>query len=1617
MKRTAQKWTSACLAAGGLLFGAALGTAQVPPEGDPVAARAHGIPDLHIRNAHQPLSRLPADLALRLQDEVRALGVASDLAFYDLRAGRWGSLLPAAPLVPGSGVGNTLTWAGLGRAAPADDAAYKDAVWRAFTTYLDANRAVLGLDPAELGAPRIGSYENGRLVHVNAGRVVNGVPVRTTLVQGTLNRGNLVLYGTRNWGSIDVSTTPSVSSDQARAVVEGHLSGFTVTRWRRPELVLLPMASGDASPANEGRGYRYRLAWAVGPEVQGSLGGWEGLVDAHGGELIAFYDTNHYADQKKVVGGIFPVSNDGASPSGVPDGIEQPGFPMSRAFVFDAQGNQLTANSEGLVQVDGQYRTRLTGPFVRIQDTCGFIDESTTCPALDLGTSGGTDCAVPPGHSAGDTHSARTGFYEVNRIIDQAKSWLGPAAASNVPGGWLSRQLPANMNLNNSCNAFFSFTDTSSPSTGSINFYKEISASPNSGLCRNTGEIAAVFDHEWGHGLDFFDDTASVSNPGEAYADMAAVMRLNTSCIGRGFFKFQSCGGDGDPCTECSGVREIDWKKRQSGRPHDLQWVLGDNPTVPGGCGGAGVPDPPINTGPCGGSPHCEGTIISEAVWDLLKRDLPCHTRRWESFPGGAVAGGRCTNDLPTFMDDNSALVLGTRLFYLAAGGVFFGFQCDVAVGGCNADSWYMKILAADDDDGSIANGTPHMVAIHDAFGRHGIACGLPLPMNLGCAGTPAPVGKATVTATAGVQSATINWTPVAGATEYWVLRTDGVHGCDFGKTRVATVPATSPLTVTQNELLDGLTYYYSVVAVGGLADVPVGACAGPMSDCAPVTPLPPDVFSGPGAAVEDTGADPVIETGDLDPFVDNCEIARLTFNVNNTGGVTLTGVRVTGITPSSPDTRILTPLPILVPDLGAGCGGVNAAAPASFRFQARGLPSQSTLTFEVTVTANELSQPVTGILTVEETETDFVLGNASFDFESGTQGWTTFSGTFDRTNLPPPGAEGTSFYQKSSSGADNACDRSRSPKVRLTSTSTLSLFNQFATEPDPQGPFYDRANVQIVNAQGQETLITPSGGRAYNVTSPETLYSGCNNTPGWATSVAEPVNPFAQSSWDADALQAGAFAGQEVQVQVTYGTDGLLSAEGFQFDQVRLTDILLRAPDQQSDVCNSPPDAQDDEATTAEDTAVSIDVLANDTDPDGDTLTVQNVNDPPLGTAVNNGDGTVTYTPAPNFAGTDTFTYDACDPQGLCDPATVTVTVTPVNDRPDAKDDSASTVKKTQVTIAVLANDTDPDGDSLNVRSVGQPAKGTATRNADNTVTYKPSGSFVGTDSFTYTACDRPTGGLCDTATVTVTVTEANREPKAKDDEACATKNTPLTINVLANDSDPDGDALTVAVTQQPAKGTAVRNADNTVTYTPNPGFTGSDAFRYRACDLGGLCDTARVKVTVGLRSDCREDDDDDHDDDGERDDEDNDDDNDGIPDHSDDDDDNDGVPDSVDEDDDNDGIHDNFDSESSQQQQSSSADEAEAASEVVHSMTADADTLLLTVLAEGPTASSLVVQIYDPQGLLVAQAPSAAGRALAIATTLSPGTYTVRVRNAGAEATGFSTTLIRSQRWLVLN
>lgn len=183
-------------------------------------------------------------------------------------------------------------------------------------------------------------------------------------------------------------------------------------------------------------------------------------------------------------------------------------------------------------------------------------------------------------------------------------------------------------------------------------------------------------------------------------------------------------------------------------------------------------------------------------------------------------------------------------------------------------------------------------------------------------------------------------------------------------------------------------------------------------------------------------------------------------------------------------------------------------------------------------------------------------------------------------------------------------------------------------------------------------------------------------------------------------------------------------------------------------------------------------------------------------------------------------------------------------NTDPTPAPDTAVTDEDTPVTIPVLANDSDPDGDPLTVTG-GSATNGSVTVNPDGTITYTPNQDFNGTDTITYTVTDGNGGSA--TSTVTVTVNPVNDAPEAVDDTATTAFNTPVTIAVLANDSDVDGDLLAVTGTPASADGTVVVNPDGTITFTPNAGFTGTAVIDYTVTDPDGLTDSARVFVTVG--------------------------------------------------------------------------------------------------------------------------------------------------------------------------
>jgi len=303
-------------------------------------------------------------------------------------------------------------------------------------------------------------------------------------------------------------------------------------------------------------------------------------------------------------------------------------------------------------------------------------------------------------------------------------------------------------------------------------------------------------------------------------------------------------------------------------------------------------------------------------------------------------------------------------------------------------------------------------------------------------------------------------------------------------------------------------------------------------------------------------------------------------------------------------------------------------------------------------------------------------------------------------------------------------------------------------------------------------------------------------------------------------------------------------------------------------------PTAVDDAYATAEGVALIVDatddpappvgVLFNDTDPESDPLSAVLVSGPSAGTleCVLGDDpnvcanGSFTYTPNAFFNGTDSFTYVAND--GVLDSnlATVTITVTGVNNGPVAVADAYDAEEGTTLSVAapgVLGNDSDVDGDALTATAVGAPPPGVLALNPDGSFDYTPAGIAGTVEVFDYDACDPEP--LCSTATVTINVVPAaaNVPPTANDDYATVIRNsTDNIINVTNNDEDTDGiiDVATVVITTGPNTqmgGTVSANPDGTVTFTPRRGFRGSDVFQYEVNDNeGATSNVATVRVDV---------------------------------------------------------------------------------------------------------------------------------------------------------------------------
>jgi len=624
----------------------------------------------------------------------------------------------------------------------------------------------LELDPGASGHPA------PQLWLLNYRVVAGGLPIEGARILFTIENGNLVSISGENLpGRAAVVPRPKLNRDAALAALDRYVGGLAADdEWVDP-------GSYHLMPANNvhGRGLQIAGIWQFvfhRPQVRGTF---RARIDGVSGRVEEFGDINDYG---AITGGVLAAQVDTS------DTTRPLPFAEYETGVYSSSGGRFVGPT-GATALDGRY--------VGINDLCGSISQSANgSGAIALGSASpsDTDCTTPGTGGSGNTRSSRTQYYQLNRAKEVARGWL--------PGnGWLNSQVTANVNLDMTCNAYWDGSE--------LNFFK------SGGGCANTGQIPAVALHEYGHGLDQNDGDGPPPDhgSGETYGDFTAALATHASCIGSGFLG-SDCYGYGNFCTSCTGVRDIDWAKHVADAP-----ATPDNFTLydcPYG------PSYDSYYGPCGAwlvangydatEGHCESVVSSQALWDLANRDLP--------NPGSG-----------------SAWATVDRLWYLSRSAASGAFECaytgaDFISDGCNSGSLFRVFRAVDDDDGNLANGTPHGAAIAAAFGRHAIACSNLTGWNTTHAGVTPPA-QPSLSASPINEEVHLFWSGASG--NYDLYRNEA--GCNAGFIRLA-----SDLTATSyvdRAVSNDVTYYYRVVAhVAG-----DGAAFSPPSSCETVTAWP----------------------------------------------------------------------------------------------------------------------------------------------------------------------------------------------------------------------------------------------------------------------------------------------------------------------------------------------------------------------------------------------------------------------------------------------------------------------------------------------------------------------------------------------------------------------------------------------------------------------------------------------------------------------------------------------------------------------------------------------------------------------------------------------------------
>jgi len=675
-----------------LLMVPSLALAIVPPEqsnrqagSTALLAGAFAVPQLEV----QP------SLEIQTRGSQKALANPAMQRFFAFQSDewevRWDKRAERPNLIQGVGIpllpgrGNKLALADLKLAhAGGPTVADVEAKVRAFLADFPELLNLSGFDLRLDAKSTVNAGDDKQLWSVELQQYHRGVPVEGAKVYFRINNGNIVQLGAERVAEVRTSAKPRIDRAAALAAVVQAL-GFRVDDIRQildpGTLKFVPALTAGEQPAETykgapGSGYRHLLVWEVKFRRAGDPVTWQAQVDAKSGQILSIVDANDYV-AAQVSGGIYPVTN---SDPEVVRPLPFTNVTNGSAKVTDAAGNYDYSGGASTVTLNGKY--------IKMADTCGAISLADSSTGnIAFGSSGGTDCTTPGVGGVGNTHSARTGYYHLTNINRKAAGFL--------PGNaWLNGTLTANMNVNSTCNAFWDGS--------TVNFYR------SGGGCSNTGEIAAVFLHEWGHGMDTNSGgAASDKGTGEAVGDTFSFLETKDACIGKNFQPGVACANCNATCT---GVRDL--ASFATGGSHTIAKPSNVASDTGINCDRYSCPYYQFvfigaYQGPMGYEGHCESYIASSANWDLAQQLVA----RWGTTTGWAK------------MDSiwYKSLTPSKSAYQVASGG-----KCNPAatVNGCGATNWYTVYLAADDDDGNLANGTPNACRIWDAFTAHGIACG-----------------------------------------------------------------------------------------------------------------------------------------------------------------------------------------------------------------------------------------------------------------------------------------------------------------------------------------------------------------------------------------------------------------------------------------------------------------------------------------------------------------------------------------------------------------------------------------------------------------------------------------------------------------------------------------------------------------------------------------------------------------------------------------------------------------------------------------------------------------------------------------------------------------------------